>query len=146
MNKEFPQWLHGATTGRKLLLRVHGIIGRQGENCFFLFGFLNSFGPCNCNLINHSPPFDQKAFAEIREGFHHYESASIRGLPVQVYCWWTMEVCPWHALGPGWNRQRLQHFGLAGNLQLSVEVWIWEDMFENLVRVTWFLDGLITPD
>lgn len=39
--------------------------------------------PSNMNTLYRC---DQEAFAAIRERLHYYESASIRSLPVQVYC------------------------------------------------------------
>ena len=89
---------------------------RFGGSCAFLFIL---FLILICALWTESnlkplDPVNQKTLAEIRERVHHYESAPLRCLSVQIYCWWTMEVHSRHAMGPGWCRQCLQHFGLAG--------------------------------
>lgn len=75
--------------------------------------FLDTINYVTCFHVTHELLW-QKAIAEIRKRLHNYESASTRCLSVQVYCWWRMEVCPWHSMGEWWSRKCLQHIRCAG--------------------------------
>lgn len=81
--------------------------------------FLDTINYVTCFHVTHELLW-QKAIAEIRKRLHNYESASTRCLPVQVYCWWRMEVCPWHSMGEWWSRKCLQHIRCEGKHPFAI--------------------------